>query len=312
MQFRPYGATGRMVSVLGISTTSFQEERELGKYSAAIFHAFEKGVTYFDSSPFSYDSIGERALAGAIVEMKKTGHPFNLASRSMAVNGDDLLRDLDKTLRNLDVDVVDFFQLWRICSNEQLKAGGNSSLLAGIRKAIDQGLIRHAVLSTNMGKQDIAGMTEENPFEGITLGHSGIRLLFNKHVVKSFTGYNMGLAVLNPFGTDFFESRQELFDFIRSSENQTFLEASIHFFMSNDYISTIVTNLSSPYQIDQAISAVDQFEKYSDEEINANWANMKKELLSFREKGKSLSVTNIKETSILTDAVEFIRGQRSN
>ncbi|MBB6481095.1 aldo/keto reductase [Spirochaeta isovalerica] len=310
MQFRPYGATGRMVSVLGISTTAFYDEKELSKYSASIYHAFDKGVNYFDSSPFAFGGTGERALAQAIVEMRKTGHPFNLASRTMAVNGDDLLRDLDGSLRRLDVDTIDFYQLWRIFSEEQLTAGGDASLLSGIRKAIDQGLIRHAVISTNMGKQEIAGLGENLPFEGITLGHSGIRLLFNKDMVQSFTGYNMGLAVLNPFGTDFFESRQELFDFILTSENQTFLEASIHFFMSNDYISTIVTKLSTPYQIDQAISAVDHFEHYSREEINSNWKRMREELLTFREKGKSLSPTNIRESSILTDAVDFLLGPK--
>ncbi|MBN2658203.1 MAG: aldo/keto reductase [Spirochaetales bacterium] len=310
MQFRPYGSTGRMVSILGISTTAFHDEKEMGKYSSSIFHAFDKGVNYFDSSPFAFGGIGERALAHALSEMKTTGHPFNLASRTMAVNGDELLRDLEGSLRRLDVETIDFYQIWRICSEEQLTAGGDSSLLAGVRKAVDQGLIRHAVISTNMGKQDIAGLADNHPFDGITLGHSGIRLLFNKDVVQSFTGYNMGLAVLNPFGTDFFESRQELFDFIRTSENQTFLEASIHFFMSNDYISTIVTKLSTPYQIDQAISAVDHFENYSQEEINANWTRMRKELLTFREQGKSLSPTNIRESSILTDAVDFLLGPK--
>jgi len=295
-----------MVSVLGISTTAFHDEKELDKYSSAIVHAFDRGVNYFDSSPFTFGGIGERALAQAVSKMKSTGHPFNLASRTMAANGDDFLRDLEGSLRLLDVETLDFYQLWRICSEEQLRVGGDSSLLAGIARAVDQGLIRHAVISTNMGKQDINGLIDQHSFEGITLGHSGIRLLFDKEVVHSFHEHHLGLAVLNPFGTDFFESRQELFDFIRTSENQTFLEASIHFFMSNDYISTIVTKLSTPYQIDQAISAVDHFERYSQEEISANWSRMRRELLSFREQGKSLSPKSIKESTILTDAVDFL------
>lgn len=310
MQFRPYGSTGRMVSILGISTTAFHEEREIDKYSSAIVHAFEKGVNYFDSSPFAFNGIGEEALSRAVAEMKKTGHPFNLASRTMAASGDDLMRDLEKTLRSLDVDTIDFYQLWRICDEEQLTGGGDASLLEGLQRAVDEGLVRHPIISTNMGKEDMVQVAESHTFEGITLGHSGIRLLFNKEVIRSFQGYNMGLAVLNPFGTDFFESRQSLFDFIRTSENQTFLEASLHFFMSNDYISTIVTKLSTPYQIDQAISAVDQFETYSEEEINENWTRMRNELLSFREKGKTLSAINIRESSILTDAVDFLLGPK--
>lgn len=310
MQFRPYGATGRMVSILGISTTSFHEEKELDKYSSSIFHAFEKGVNYFDSSPFAFEGIGEEALSRAIVEMKKTGHPFNLASRTMATTGSELLRDLEASLKQLDVDTIDFYQLWRICTEEQLLEGGDNSLMEGLKQAVDQGMVRHPVVSTNMGKDDMVQLAENHEFEGITLGHSGIRLLFNKDVIKSFMGYNMGLAVLNPFGTDFFESRQALFDFIRTDENQTFLEASLHFFMSNDYISTVVTKLSTPYQIDQAISAVDHFEHYTEEEINSNWKRMRKELLTFREKGKDLSANSMKESSILTDAVDFLLGPK--
>ena len=73
MQYRPYGSTGRMVSVLGISTADFHEKKEIDKYSSSIVHAFEKGVNYFDSSPFARQGIGEKALSNAIVEMKKTG-----------------------------------------------------------------------------------------------------------------------------------------------------------------------------------------------------------------------------------------------
>jgi aryl-alcohol dehydrogenase-like predicted oxidoreductase len=312
MQYRPYGSTGRMVSALGISTTAFSEEKEIDKYSSSIVHAFERGVNYFDSSPFARNGIGEKALSNAIVEMKKTGNPFNLASRSMATTGSELLGDLEKSLRLLDIDTVDFYQIWRVCSEEQLTSGGDNSLLKAIRTAIDQGLIRHPVLSSNMGKTDMVQMAKDHSFEGITLGHSGTRLLFDKDVILSFTGFNMGLAVLNPFGTDFFQSRQSLFDFIRTDENQTFLEASLHFFMSNDYISTVVTKLSTPYQIDQAISAVDHFEQYGEDEINSNWKRMRGELLSFREKGKALSDRNIKETSILSDAVDFLLGPKKS
>lgn len=312
MQFRPYGSTGRMVSVLGISTTAFHEERELDKYSSSIVHAFEKGVNYFDSSPFAFGGIGEKALSKAIIEMKKTGHPFNLASRTMAENGDELLRDLEKTLRFLDVETIDYYQLWRICSEEELISGGDSSLINGLIKAVDEGLVRHPVVSSNMGKIDMFQLAKDHAFEGITLGHSGIRLLFNKDVINTFRDSNLGLAVLNPFGTGFFHSRQSHFDFIRTSENQTFLEASLHFFMSNDYISTIVTRLSTPYQIDQAISAVDHFEQYSYEEISENWTRMRDELLSFKKKGKSLSAPTMKETSVLTDAVDFLLGPKKN
>lgn len=310
MQYRPYGSTGRMVSVLGISTTAFCEEREVDNYSSSIVHAFEKGVNYFDSSPFAQKGIGERALSKAIVEMKKTGHPFNLASRTMASNGSELRKGLEKTLRLLNVETLDFYQLWRIYREEQLTSGGDSSLLLGLQRAVDEGLVRHPVLSSNMGKVDMFQLAKDRSFEGITLGHSGIRLLFDKDVVSSFSGYNLGLAVLNPFGTDFFQSRQSLFDFIRTGENQTFLEASLHFFMSNDYIRTVVTKLSTPYQIDQAISAVDHFEHYTADEINENWSRMREELLSFREKGKTLSDRNMKETSILSDAVDFLLGPK--
>ncbi|MBI9098587.1 MAG: aldo/keto reductase [Spirochaetaceae bacterium] len=312
MQYRPYGSTGRMVSVLGISTADFHEKKEIEKYSSSIVHAFEKGVNYFDSSPFARQGIGEKALSNAIVEMKKTGHPFNLASRTMATNGDDLMRDLEMSLRQLDVEIIDYYQLWRICNEEQLTSGGDSSLMAGLKKAVSEGLIRHPVISTNMGKVHMVQMAENYFFEGITLGHSGIRLLFDKDAVFSFTDHNLGLAVLNPFGTDFFHSRQSLFDFIRTSENQTFLEASLHFFMSNDYISTVVTKLSTPYQIDQAISAVDHFEQYTEDEINKNWKRMRNELMTFREQGKTLSAVSIKETSIISDAVEFLLGPKKS
>ena len=76
MQFRPYGSTGRMVSILGISTTAFSEEREIDKYSSSIVHAFEKGVNYFDSSSFAQNGIGEKALQSVRAIALKEGLSF--------------------------------------------------------------------------------------------------------------------------------------------------------------------------------------------------------------------------------------------
>jgi predicted aldo/keto reductase-like oxidoreductase len=112
MEYRTYGKTGKTVSVLGFGGMRFAEPRNHDKSVRAVLRAFEQGVTYFDTAPDYCEDQSEIIIGKAVREMKKTKKPFVLSTKSSKANGDELRRELEKSLKRLNVEVIDFFNCW--------------------------------------------------------------------------------------------------------------------------------------------------------------------------------------------------------
>jgi L-galactose dehydrogenase len=121
MQYRELGRTGLPVSVVGFGTSPLGETFEAVEEQdalAIVRHAFDSGITFFDSSPSYGQGLAERRLGEAlkghrddVVVGTKAGrygpHDFDFSPGR--------IRDsLEQSLRRLDTDYVDLFQLHNI------------------------------------------------------------------------------------------------------------------------------------------------------------------------------------------------------
>ena len=108
MEYRTYGTTGEKVSVLGFGGMRFEDPYNLEKSACAVLRAFEKGVTYFDTAPGYCRDQSEKIIGHAVKEMKKTGKTFYVSTKSSKADGNELRRDLEQSLKRLNVDVIEF------------------------------------------------------------------------------------------------------------------------------------------------------------------------------------------------------------
>ncbi|MDR3336688.1 MAG: aldo/keto reductase, partial [Treponema sp.] len=155
MQYVEFGKTGAKVSRLGMGCmrlpsyekdgkTVFDEEKSI----ALIHRALELGVNYFDTAPYYCDSLSEVILGKALSGGKRekvfvsTKNPIETAS------GDDYEKRLEKSLKNLQTDRIDFYHFWGV----SLDTFVNSVLakdgpLERARKLKEQGVIKHISVS---------------------------------------------------------------------------------------------------------------------------------------------------------------------
>jgi predicted aldo/keto reductase-like oxidoreductase len=268
MQYKTYGKTGKKVSVLGFGGMRFEEPDNLEKSVRTVLRAFEKGVTYFDTAPGYCRDQSEKIIGQAVLEMKKTGKTFYLSTKSSKSNGDDLRRDLEQSLKRLNVDVIDFYNCWCLMTLtgwEQRKCGG---AVNAILKAKEEGLIRHAAFSTHMPGPDIRKVIEEGYFEGVTLGYSAINFAYREEGVNAAAEHDMGIVVMNPLGGGTIVSNAENFDFIKVRPEQTMLEAALHFLLANDKITVFLVGFRNENDVDSAVEAVESYRPYVPEEIH--------------------------------------------
>lgn len=267
MIYREYGNTGEKVSVLGFGGMRFENSTDIDGSAEMLIHALNKGINYFDTAPGYCNDHSEDIFGAAIKEMKKTDKTFYISSKSNKSNGGDVRRDLENSLRRLNVDCIDFYNCWYILTLEGWAGRKTGGAVAEILKARDEGLIKYPVFSTHLPGDDIRKVIEEKYFQGVTLGYSVINFPYREEGIKAAAENGMGVVVMNPLGGGTITQNPDSFDFIRVSKEQNHLDGALHFLMNNENISVMLTGFRNKDDIDTAVASVDSYRPYTKEEV---------------------------------------------
>ena len=267
MEYRNYGKTDIQVSALGFGGMRFENPQDHEKSVATVLRAFDKGVTYFDTAPGYCSDQSEIIMGKAILEMKKSDKPFFISTKSSKKTGADVRRDLEQSLTRLNVEAIDFYNCWYVLTLEDWELRKSGGVVQEILKAKEEGLIRHAVFSTHLPGPDIRKVIEEGYFEGVTLGYSAVNFPHRQDGVNAAAEHGMGVVVMNPLGGGTIVSNEESFGFIRVHENQSMLEAALHFLLAHKEISVSLVGFRNDDDVDSAIAAVESYTPYRPEEF---------------------------------------------
>ncbi len=267
MIYRNYGNTGEKVSILGFGGMRFEDPSDIDGSAAVLLHALEKGITYFDTAPGYCSDQSEDIFGAAVKEMKKLDKPFYLSTKSNKPGGADLRRNLEDSLRRLNVDYIDFYNCWYVLTMEDWEGRKKGGAVAEILKAHEEGLIRYPVFSTHLPGNEIRQVIEEGYFRGVTLGYSVINFPFREEGIQAAADNGMGVVVMNPLGGGTITQNSDTFDFIRVRPGQNNLDGALHFLMNNKNISVMLTGFRNKDDVDTAVASVDSYEPYTPDEI---------------------------------------------
>ncbi len=267
MVYREYGNTGLKVSVLGFGGMRFGDPEDHDTSAEMLLHALKKGITYFDTAPGYCGDNSEIIFGKAIKEMKKTGAPFYVSTKSNKPKGSDLRRDLENSLKRLNLERIDFYNCWYVLTLDDWKGRKKGGAVAEILKAQEEGLIRFPVFSTHLPGNEIRNVIEEGYFRGVTLGYSAINSPYREDGIKAAAEHDMGVVVMNPLGGGTIIQNEDTFSFLKVKENQTILEGALHFLLLDPRITVRLVGFRNLNDIDTAVSAVDSFVPYSEAEL---------------------------------------------
>lgn len=169
MSPRTFGGTDRMVTPLGLGgegvLRTFGQEAEAEK---VIGRAIDLGVTYLDSAR-AYD--GSEAYYGRYFHANRAArdHTF-FASKTAARDARGARQDLETTLRNLQVETLDLWQLHDLRTEEDLLAiGSPGGALEAFVKAKQSGLVRHIGVTGHYDPAILLKAVETLPIDSVLL-----------------------------------------------------------------------------------------------------------------------------------------------
>lgn len=272
MWTKPYGKTGKNVSVIGFGGMRFAQPADLDGSAELVHYAHSKGINYLDTAPFYCDDKSEEIMGRAIRGMKRES--FFISTKSMAATGDELRAGLDRSLKRLGVQRIDFFHIWCLLQPNKLQERIDGGAIAAALRAKEEGLITHLVVSTHLNGADNAAVLASGLFEGITIGYNALNFPFRGQTLDAAQQYQVGVVTMNPLGGGLIPRNAERLAFLKGPQDRDVVQAAIRFNVSQPAITCALVGFANKAEVDQAVAAVENFTPYPPEHIERVKANI--------------------------------------
>jgi len=276
MIYREYGKTGVEVSAIGFGGMRFLDDDDVDQCASLVKASYDAGINYFDTAPGYGKS--EELFGVAFKEMLKTRDekPFYVSTKSNKPDPAAIRKDFETSLERMGLDYVDFYHMWYILKPEVYEERKAKGALKEFEKLLDEGLIKHFCVSTHMEGSNIRKMLDDYPFEGVLLGYSVANCAYRGEGIQAASQKNMGVVVMNPLNGGFIPKHPDQFEYAKSRDNETVVEAALRFLLDDERITIALVGLSTEEQLREAVSAVDGYRPL-DPEFVAELKDEKKE-----------------------------------
>jgi len=267
MWTRPYGKTGKDVSVIGFGGMRFDNPEDIDANADLVLHAYRRGVNYFDTAPLYCKDKSEDIVGAAVRQM--TPGTFYVSTKSNKADGGALRADLEKSLRRLGVERIHFFHIWCVVTLDAWKQRVAGGAVAAALKAKQAGLVEHVVISSHLPGNELAGVLREACFEGVTLGYCALNFPYRDEAVEVAGRTGLGVVTMNPLGGGMIPQQAEKLQFLRAKDDPSVVAAALRFNLSNPAVTCALVGFTTKRHVDQAVDAVENFTPHTPERIES-------------------------------------------
>jgi predicted aldo/keto reductase-like oxidoreductase len=162
-----------------------------------------------------------------------------------------------ESMQRLDVEALDFYQIWNIDSPERYEqATGKGGMLDGIRRAMDEGLVRHTGFTTHDTPQNVSRYIDEVDWcEAILFTYNMLDRQYGEVITKA---HEKGIAtiVMNPIGGGMLaEDSPVVKTAVRKAVGSNDITEVAHRYLAgNENVDTILCGISKPSDITSTLA----------------------------------------------------------
>ncbi len=267
MIYREFGQTGLQMSAIGFGGMRFRQNEGVEACAKVVRAAYEKGINFFDTAP-GY-GLSEEIFGAAFKRMNKerSRRPFYVSTKSMRTNSGEIRRQLEASLKMMNLDYLDFYHVWYVLSLDEYKERKRIGVLKTFERLKDEGLIKHISISTHATGEEIAKILSDYSFDSVLLGYSAMNFAYRQQGLDAAVKQKCGVAVMNPLGGGLIPENPDKFSFLKTKKDETVVEAAVRFLLNDKRINIVLVGFSDIAQIDEAINAADGFEPLKDKDI---------------------------------------------
>lgn len=171
---RPLGKTGVQVPIIGYGTAPLGKIKVMdapliNKSARLLNHAIDQGITYLDTSP----DYGSQPKLGEV--MKARRDEVFLATKINTRRRDDVLKELQQNLKELQTDHVDLVQVHAVNAMADLEAAlAPDGALSALEEARRQGMTRFVGITGHARPSVLAYALERYDFDTVLVALGAI------------------------------------------------------------------------------------------------------------------------------------------
>jgi len=187
------GKTGLMVSRVGMGGIPIQRP-PFDEAVRIIQRAIDLGINFFDTAAAYNDS--EKRIGEGV-----QGHRDEvvLATKTLGWDKASALKDLDASLRQLNTDYIDLWQLHNLCTSEQFdQVLGPSGAMEAALEAKEEGKVRHIGMSSHNIDGALRGVSS-GCFETVQYPFNYVLTEAAEELVPLAREHDVGFIAMKPF-----------------------------------------------------------------------------------------------------------------
>ena len=257
MIYKEFGKTGIKVSALGFGAMrlpmiEINEKKVVDEEKAiqVIHRAFELGVNYIDTAPYYCESLSEIAVGKALKGWRdkvylSTKNPIEDAS------GEHFRERLEKSLKNLDVDCIDFYHMWGINwkayqENIDVKDGPLSMAM----KAKEEGLIKHLSFSFHDAPENMRKIIDTGYFETVLCQYNLLDRA-NEEAIAYAKKKGLGVVIMGPVGGGRLGAPSALIVDMMKDKVKSTAEMALRFVLANPNVTVALSGMGTIEMVEE-------------------------------------------------------------
>ena len=256
MEYRKLGKTGLKVSQIGFGAmrlpmTGEEEDRVVDRELAIpmIHRAFEAGVNYIDTAVGYCNSDSERAVGEALkgwrekIVVSTKNHYYGESEKEW-------WQLLENSLTRLDKESIDIYNHHGITWKKYVE-DVEPRVGAWMRKAYDQGLIKHICFSFHDTNENLIKLIDTGYAESITLQYNILDQSLEEGI--TYAGErNTGIVVMGPVGGGRLGIRSEVFEQLIPGVERV-PELALRFVLANPHVTMALSGMSTMEHVEENI-----------------------------------------------------------
>ncbi|MGN0333554.1 MAG: aldo/keto reductase [Lachnospiraceae bacterium] len=268
MKYVKLGRSGMEVSRISMGTHHLDHPEDISRHAENLVYAYRRGINFFETSVSYGEGCSELIIGEAVKEMKKGKRPFYIMSKTHYADHAAFRRDLEASLKRLQVSSIDAFTcLWGVKSYQEWAQARKYGAVDEILKAKEEGLIKYVAISTHMKNEDLLKVADEFPFDLNVIGFNVINAQYRMDGLRASYDHGIGNIAMTPLGTGDILRYPEIFRAVRLNENQSLVKAAYQYLLSIPYIHSVLGAFNDRSQIDEAAEASETCEPYSEADL---------------------------------------------
>lgn len=260
MPLRPLGRTTHQVAIFSLGGQATLEQSGTAEESERIIsRALDLGVNYIDTAAAYGRGISERYIGSV---MKTRRKEVFLASKTHNRSYDGSMRLLEQSLKNLQTDHLDLWQLHNVRTQDDLdRIFSNDGAIKALEKARDEGMVRYLGITGHYDPLVLRKGIEQYPFDTILMALNAA----DRHN-KSFITHLLPLAIEKNMGIIGMKipARGRIF----RQDGITTMEQAMRYVLTLQ-VSTIIVGISTLEELEENVRIARTFRPMTEQEMRA-------------------------------------------